>query len=172
MHKTLFFLLTLVTYSVYGQPNQRNNYLLLVHDKIHDQYGYINHNGDTIIKTGKYLICFTDTFRTNAIVLLPKYGFVAIDRNENILYQIFSFDNGPDPISDGLYRIIANKKIGFADENGKIIIPPQFECAYPFENGQAKVSLNCKTIKEGEHSRWTSDNWYYIGKNGKQIKNN
>jgi|WetSurMetagenome_2_1015567.scaffolds.fasta_scaffold563124_1 hypothetical protein len=170
LQKTLLLFFTLASYSVSGQIVQRNDYLFLIQDTVHDEYGYINIKGDTIIKLGKYSICYTDTLKTNAIVLLPKHGFVAIDRNERILYEIFPFDNGPDKISEGLYRIIANNKIGFADQNGKIIIPPQFDCAYPFENGRAKVSTNCRTIKEGEHSRWTSDNWYFIDKKGKQLK--
>jgi len=167
---TLFLIFILVSYAVSGQIMQENTSLYRICDTIHDQYGYINQKGDTIIKLGKYSICFTDTFKTNAIVLLPKHGFVAIDRNEKILYEIFSFDNGPNNISDGLYRIIANKKIGFADQNGKIIIPPQFDCAYPFENGRAKVSMNCRTVNEGEHSRWISNDWYFIDKSGKQLK--
>jgi hypothetical protein len=95
---------------------------------------------------------------------------VAIDRNEKILFEIFPFDNGPDPISDGLYRIVTNKKIGFADQNGNIIIIPRYGCAYPFEKGRAKVSDKCKTVKDGEHSIWISDNWYYIDKKGNKLR--
>ena len=56
--------------------------------------------GEIIIPLGKYAICFTDTFRTYAIVLKSHKGFVAIDRQENILYEVFPFDNGPDYTSE------------------------------------------------------------------------
>ena len=82
---------------------------------------------------------------------------------------MFPFDNGPDYAADGLFRIMTNNKIGYADEaTGKVIIKPQFDCAFPFENGVAKVGLNCTTHSDGEHSYWTSDNWFYIDKKGKK----
>ena len=169
LRSTLYLILSLITYSLSGQINQRDHYLYLIHDSVNDQYGYVNYKRDTIINYGKYSICYTDTFKTTAIVLLPKHGFVAIDQNEKILYNIFPYDNGPDYISDRTYRIIKQGKIGYANQDGKIIIQPQFDCAYPFEKGRAKVSINCKTLKVGEHSQWTSDDWYYIDKNGTQI---
>jgi hypothetical protein len=153
-----------------GPAIKNNDYLVSFNDTIKDEYGYKNKNGDIIIPLGKYSRCFTDTFRTYAIVTIPKMGFVAIDRQENVLYEIFSYDNGPDYTSDGLFRIIANNKIGFADSTtGKVVIKPQFDCAWPFENGVAEVSIDCKTQSDGEHSSWLSDNWYYIDKTGKKV---
>jgi hypothetical protein len=105
-----------------------------------------------------------------AIVVKPEIGFVAIDRQENILYKVFSYDNGPDEVSDGLFRIMENNKIGFADSlTGKVIIKPQFECAFHFENEVAQVSIDCKTQSDGEHNTWVSNNWYYIDKTGKKV---
>jgi len=150
---------------------KKNDYLVRFNDTIKDEYGYKNQNGEIVIPLGKYQICFTDTFKTYAIVAKSKSGFLAIDRQENALYEVFPFDNGPDEPSDGLFRILENKKIGFADSaTGKVVIKPQFDCAWPFENGVAEVSTDCKTRSDGEHSRWVSDNWYYIDKNGKRIE--
>jgi hypothetical protein len=74
-------------------------------------------------------------------------------------------------VADGLFRIIINNKIGYADSGtGKIVIKPQFACAWPFENGRAKVSANCKTQSYGEHSTWFSDKWFYIDKKGRKVK--
>jgi len=75
-------------------------------DTITDESGYKNQNGDIVIPSGKYIGCFTDTFRTYAIVVKPNSGFVAIDWQEKILYEVFPFDNGPDEPSDGLFRIL------------------------------------------------------------------
>lgn len=147
-----------------------NDYLVSFYDPINDEYGYKNINGDTIIPLGKYAMCFTDTFKTYAIVVKPNGGFIAIDRQENVLYGIFPYENGPDYPSEGLFRILENNKIGYADSlTGKVVIKPQFDCAWPFENGVAKVSTNCKTLSDGEHSSWLSDRWFYIDMTGKKV---
>lgn len=163
----LFFLL-IRCLSASGQ-SFTSNYLLSFTDTINDRYGYKNLIGDTIISLGKYSICFTDTFRNYAVVLKSHSGFVAIDRDENILYEVFPFDNGPDDESEGLFRILQNGKIGYADsKTGKIIIKPQFDCAHPFKKGTAKVSNDCWTISEGEHKFWQSNKWFYILKAGQK----
>lgn len=147
------------------------DYLLKVYDTTYDSYGYVNFNGDTIIPLGKYEMCFTDTLKTYAIVVKPNFRIVAIDRKETILYEVFPFDNGPDYPSDGLFRIIENSKIGYADSlTGKVVIKPQFDCACPFENGVAMVSNDCTTQVEGEHSSWVSDHWFYIDKKGNKVE--
>jgi hypothetical protein len=89
---------------------------------------------------------FTDTFKKIAIVKKPKLGFVAINRREKVLFEVFTFDNGPDYLSDGLFRIKKNGKIGYADSDFSIKIQPQYGCAFPFENGVAEVSIDCKTV--------------------------
>ncbi len=152
-----------------GQSHRDKDYLVSFDDTIKNQYGYKNQNGDIVIPPGKYSMCFTDTFTTYAIVTMPHKGFLAIDRKENILYEVFPFDNGPDEPSDGLFRIIGNHKIGYADAiTGKVVIKPQFSCAQPFENGIAEVSDECTTQTTGEHTSWLSDNWYHIDKSGKK----
>lgn len=153
-----------------GQVSKDTDYLLAFNDTLKDEYGYKNQNGDTVIAQGKYPFCFTDTFRTFAIVAKPNFGFVAIDRQENVLYKIFPYDNGPDYASDGLFRVLKDNKIGYADATtGLIVIKPQFDCAWPFDNGIAKVSIDCKTQADGEHTTWLSDNWYYIDKVGHKV---
>lgn len=47
-----------------------------------------------------------------------------------------------------------------------LLIEPQFDCACPFENGKARVSKQCKTVKYGKHSVWESDAWQYVNKQG------
>lgn len=147
------------------------DYLLKFYDTVNDRFGYVNLKGDTTIPPGKYAMCFTDTFITYAIVVKSNIDFIAIDRKENVLYKVFTFDNGPDYPSDGLFRIIENGKIGYADSmTGKVVIKPQFDCAWSFENGVAEVSNDCKTQSDGEHSIWLSDHWFYIDKTGKKVE--
>ena len=97
--------------------------------------------------------------------------WVVRDSRGNVLYEIWPFDNGPDYPSEGLFRIVQNGKIGYADERTyQIAIAPQFDCAFPFENGKAKVSNQCKTVRDGEHNAWESDYWQYVDKKGALIR--
>jgi len=172
--KSTYILLLIGLFSVRnvsGQPTLDKDILISFVDTVKDEYCYKNLNGDTIIPFSKYSICYTDTFKTYAIVAIPHNGFVAIDRQEKILYNVFPFDNGPDNVSDGLFRILINDKIGYADSaTGIIVIKPQFKCAYQFENGMAKVSMDCKTKSDGEHSTWLSEKWFYIDNKGRTVK--
>jgi len=94
--------------------------------------------------------------------------WVIMDSKKTTLYQVFVYDNGPDYPSEGLIRVVKNGKIGYADaKTYAIVIEPQFDCAYPFENSKAKVSNQCQTVKEGEYSVWKSDAWQYVDKEGK-----
>jgi hypothetical protein len=93
--------------------------------------------------------------------------WVIVNRKKQTLYEVFSYDNGPDYPSEGLIRVVKNGKIGYADaKTYVIVIAPQFDCAFPFEDGKAKVSNQCQTVKEGEHSIWKSDAWRYVDKQG------
>ena len=94
--------------------------------------------------------------------------WVLVDQQKKVQYEVFLYDNGPDYPSEGFIRVVKNGKIGFADATTyAIVIPPQYDCAFPFENGKAKVSNTCKTVKEGEHSSWESDAWQFVDKKGK-----
>ncbi len=94
--------------------------------------------------------------------------WVLVDQQKKIQYEVFLYDNGPDYPSEGLIRVVKNGKIGYADATTyAIVIPPQYDCAFPFENGKAKVSTNCKTVKDGEYSVWESDAWQFVDKKGK-----
>jgi len=154
--------------------HSNDGFLLRVHDVVKDQYGYVNQKGDTIIPLGKYAICFTDTLKGYAIVSSSDFssGLIAIDKKEQVLYQVFNFDNGPDYISEGLFRIIKDGKIGYANgETGKIVIEPCYCGAMPFEDGVAKVAYSCQKLIYGEHYSWVSNEWFYINKFGESVDN-
>lgn len=113
------------------------------------------------------------TVATNALSIKQTDDgkWVIMDSKKKMtLYEVFLYDNGPDYASDGLIRVVKNGKIGYADAAAyDIVIEPQFDCAYPFENGKAKVSNQCQTVKEGEYSIWQSDAWQYVDKKGNFI---
>ena len=94
--------------------------------------------------------------------------WVIMDSKKTVLYDVFIYDNGPDYAAEGLIRVVKNGKIGYADaKTYALVIEPQFDCAFPFEKGKAKVSNQCKSVKVGEYSEWQSDNWKFVDKKGK-----
>ena len=138
-----------------------------------EDFAYINQQGDTMVPFGRYGLSFTDTITTFGIVIDKSGGnneLIAINPHGQRLYEVFWIDNGPDYLSDGLFRIIRNGKIGYADASGKIVIQPQFTCAYPFEDGRAKVALDCKTVTDMDHFVMESDSWFYVDKMGEKTE--
>ena len=143
-------------------------WLLECEDDAPESCGYVNEQGDIMIDFGKYPMCFTDTFEHYAIVVDQDEGIVAINREEEIMYRVFVYDNGPDYPRDGYFRIIQDKKIGYADvQTGEISIPPKYTAARPFENNYAPVCPDCEEVKDGEYSSWVNGKWGLIDKSGK-----
>lgn len=90
-------------------------------------------------------------------------------------YRPFQYDNGDDYISDGRYRIVDKEgKIGYATEDGAVIITPRYAFGYPFYKEKAKVTdegyLAEVEGSDGEYHYWKSDNWYWIDKMGNIIR--
>jgi hypothetical protein len=137
-----------------------------------EKFCYINQNRDTIIPFNKFENSFSDTIIDFGIVM-EKFGdefdLIGINNKGQRIYEIFWFDNGPDYISEGMFRILRNGKIGYADSNGKIIISPKFNCAFPFKDGEAKVTYDCLLEKEFENTIPKSNSWFRIDKSGKKI---
>ena len=137
-----------------------------------DDCGYLNKNGDTLIPKGDCMACFSDSL-SYAIVVRNNHrdeGFPAIDSKGNVLFNLFVYDNGPDYIEDGMMRIIKGGKIGFANEAGQIIIPPQYEAAWPFENFKTHVSYKATKVQDGEHWFWSDTHFFWIDANGHRLE--
>src|ERR1700744_4796173 len=157
--KTILIIMLLTLLVGFKTPK---DFLILKTNKS-GEYGYINSKGVIVIPFGRYPMCFTDTFKNFAIVLKPKSGFVVINRMENVKYNVFPFDNGPDYIKEGCFRIVKDGKIGYAGSDFSVKIKPQYGCAFPFENGKAKVSYDCKTESDPqthEYHYWIRNNWF------------
>lgn len=96
-------------------------------------------------------------------------GFVAFDKDNNKLFIVYPFDNGPDYPSEGFFRIIEDNKVGFADVNGSIAIAPQFDAALPFKDGLAAYCQGCSTIQDGEHIKWEGGKWGFVDSSGRIV---
>ncbi len=172
MKYTIILLLAFAACTDAGQTKQPVTEPLILNEDLNTgQSGYLTSTGEVAIPFDKYEVCLTDTFRTHAIVLTKSdFKWVVIDRQEKVVYEVFPFDNGPDFPSEGLFRMVKNGKIGYADAaTFDIVIQPQFDCAFPFENGKARVSNDCQTTSDGEHTTWTSDKWQFVDKKGNML---
>lgn len=134
---------------------------------------YVNQKGDTIIPHGQFYRSFADTIITYGMLIEKTekgYEMIGINQQGQRLYEVHWFDFGPDFMEDGMFRILQNDKIGYADTTGKIVIPAQFDCAYPFVNGRARVTYKCdKNSEDCTHCPPQSDGWFYIDKKGQKI---
>lgn len=160
-------------YDINLSRNDTNDYLLRVPENDYElgkPFGFINKNNDTIIPIGKYFGTLTDTVKIFAVIYNANNEIIGVDKRGQVLFEIFKYDNGPDYIREGYFRVIRNEKIGYANKYGEIKINCQFDCAFPFEDGKAKVSNDCIEIEDFEYSKWESENWFFIDKKGKLVK--
>ena len=138
---------------------------------------YLNERGDTIVPYGKYRYCQTDTIKKIGFVYenKPKDArIICINDAGKELFYVFKYDNGPEYIQEGLFRIMdEDGLVGFADSLGNVIIEPQFKFAYPFKGGKTKATLKGerKVVPEsdGEKHYWESGTWFYIDKRNKHL---
>ena len=155
-------LLVFISMNMYAQDNKLYIYYYPNFEAVDATLGYVDSSGKVIIPAGKYPYLFTDVFDKIAFVLLKdKKGVYAIDRSEKVLFQVCSFELGPDIISNGLFRIIENGKIGFANMNGKIVIKPNWGFIFPFqENGLAIFCEKGNWIWiDKEHRKFSGGKW-------------
>lgn len=160
-------LIALGLFTLYASLGPKDKILIKINNLTNDHQelstGYVNLNGDTIIPFGKYQHCYSDTITDFGVVMTNQNKLIGIDIKERQLFEVVKFNNGPDSPSEGLFRIKRKGKIGFANEEGKIIINPKYQYAERFKEGKAKVSKNCSTELK------TSDS-FYIDKKGRRIK--
>lgn len=103
--------------------------------------------------------------------IATEEGWVVINKKKKVLHKVFIYDNGPDYVSEGMYRIIENGKMGFANEKGKVVIPPKYDFVWPFERGTAKFCNGCTFQKDGEHTKIIENQAVvgYVNRTGKEI---
>ncbi|HEX8326687.1 MAG TPA: WG repeat-containing protein [Hymenobacter sp.] len=154
----------------FGEPAQQpEGPLRLVQRPSDDACAYVSAAGDTVIPFGRYAMAATERFDKVALVRRPGGGWVGIDRQERVLFHPFLFDNGPDYPAEGVLRVVnAAGLIGYADTaTGRVVLPPQYEAAFPFARGRARVGRRCRLVREGEHSYWDCAAWQSIDHRGR-----
>ena len=92
-------------------------------------------------------------------------GIYYINKNAQLV-RTHLFDNGPDYFKEGLSRTIKNNKFGFINKQLTVVIKPQYDFAFPFVNGHAKVCNGCSLKPVGEHKTVEGGQWGLIDKKG------
>ena len=116
------------------------------------------------------------TFDANglATVLSHEKGWMYVNRKGKVLISgVARMDNGPDSFHDGLVRFVKNKKYGFANRKGQIVIPPIYDGALNFDNGVAKVCKGCQekcAEAKCEHYFFDGGAWSSIDPKGDLVK--
>ncbi|MFH0784891.1 MAG: WG repeat-containing protein, partial [Pseudomonadota bacterium] len=89
-----------------------------------------------------------------------------------IVSGVATMDNWADSFHDGLVRFSRIDKWGFADTNGKEVVPPIYDGSLNFENGIARVCMGCRSEKESlnsEYHNWTGGQWTCINARGETV---
>lgn len=114
-------------------------------------------------------------YRTNGLASVHGAdGWMYANRRGRVVITgVPTFDNGPDEFHEGLVRFARNQKYGFADRNGKIVVPARYDGAMPFEGGRAKVCLGCVekcADHECEHHVFSGGKWLALDKKGMTLQ--
>ncbi len=126
---------------------------------------YLDANGQVKIPPGKYDTCYTPEFTALAFVKIHK-KVVAINKAENILFEVYCENQQPDVPVEGIFRILENSKIGYANLQGKVLVPPQYDAATPFKQGMAFVNIGCNTALEPNQQFGNGGKWGAINRHG------
>ncbi len=169
--KLLAVFIFIVLASCSGKKDNDNGKLFVQTRNTKDTIYYflLDKKGDTVLKLDpkKYFVCFSDTVK-NFLVVAPRdrKGWWAIDLKENFLFQVYNTSPGepsPDELIDGKIRIVdKEKRIGYANEKGEIIIKPQFEFATEFSNGKAIIGQGCKKVPWEKHDDGADDHFSIV----------
>lgn len=97
-------------------------------------------------------------------------GWMYVSRTGKVVISgVPTMDNWADTFHDGLIRVVRNRKYGFSNRKGQLVIPPKFDGAVNFEKGKAKVCNGCisKCAEQGcEHHDFSGGEWFQINTKG------
>ncbi len=85
--------------------------------------------------------------------------------------RVVSWDNGPDPWSEGLVRVDRIERIAFADREFREVIGPRFHRAWPFHDGLAIACFDCSAGEPDAdgHRAVTGGRWGAVDKSGHAV---
>ncbi len=104
---------------------------------------------------------------TGIAAVVDEKGWAYIDKSGRIIVRPLVADNGPDYFHEGLARFRRDGKVGFFDEQGRVVIQPGYTFAMPFSDGRAAVCDGCAEVEEGEHRAMRGGKWGFIDRSGR-----
>lgn len=105
-----------------------------------------------------------DYDRHGHAIVQDGQGLLYVDQDGRAVLRPYIFDNGPDYFVEGLARFVERGKIGFHDEALNVVIPAQYDFAYPFAGGVTRVGTNCQKEQHGEHSSVYCEKWETVSR--------
>jgi hypothetical protein len=151
-----------------GQSNRRDFLVFFVDTATGtEMYGYKTPKGKVAIPA-RYENVATDTFYTFAFVYDDR-GWVGINRKDSVILKPFIFDNFPDEKRQGLFRFEEDGKMGFANDNGKKVIPARYDFVMPFKNGYAAFNIGGQSVRSDDHSVWEGGLWGLLDRKGNVV---
>lgn len=178
MTKLLTLLALVATIFSCDKPTDHKKTLVLVayeDTSKADGWGFKDTSGQIVIPP-EYSTVFADSFINDITFVVKKSdgkqddesGIIAIDKQNKFVLKPFIFDNGPDYLQEDVFRFTENGKMGFADKNGKKVIPAKYTFVESFQEGFAAFCEGCKKENMGEHWRMVGGKWGFMDKNGKE----
>lgn len=145
-----------------GVKNQNGKIVIPAEHKSIDEI-----KNNEIVK-GNLIMLFPATVKMEE----PNSFGVAYNRKGELLFVPFAFDNGPDPINEGLMRYVKNKKVGFVNREGKVVIPAKYDFVTSFNYGIAGYCDGCvwDDSKDKEHPTLKGGTWVYINNKGESLQ--
>ena len=93
-------------------------------------------------------------------------------RADGSLLPVLTYDNGPDPWSEGLTRAWVEGKVAYYDRAFQQVIAPEYDWGWPFKDGRARVCRGCVLeAPDGDgHRAVTGGEWRFIDRSGKVVR--
>jgi hypothetical protein len=172
--RTFSLILTLFLGVACTTVKEQPHSFLVLQTNTSEEYAYTDSKNRIVVPYGRYSMCLTDTIKTIGFVMKSNHGCWAIDNKGKELFRVYVVDNGNDFPSEGVFRILdqGGNKIGFADMNGKVIVPPRYDAAFPFSEGMAAVGNGTEKvdISNGEgHCVFKGGKWGFINLSGEEV---
>jgi hypothetical protein len=124
-----------------------------------------------IILPARYMFTVSDTFSRKAAIVIDSVGGpMVIDKTGKKILSPYIYDNGPDYVVEGVFRVVdENKKMGFADLDGNVVIPIKYDFVTEFHDGLACFGSGYTVEQKGEMSFMKGGKWGFIDHKGDTI---
>jgi|GEM_PF-1167438 len=124
-------------------------------------------DGEVVIRPGA--LPALDGATTPRGVLVEDTLFFALESGKTA--PALLYDNGPDYFVEGLARSPRGGKIGFVDERLDLVVPREWDFAFPFEDGVARVCTECveRCADGDEHCEIVGGSWGHVDREGREV---